>query len=444
VHKALFAFSSLASRTSRFSHLWVRFSLGHGLGHGHALRLYESKLREEWDFPKKIIDYNALKMILYQSYHLIRFMIYLKHKILNFIYLCFFVGINFLHAQDSSDVCSYSEAVSNQRQKTELKITKLDIDALNAAIDLGGGMYDEKIGAIVPFFPLLVEEEWEFFRKSIATRIGTLSTGNINESKKWHNDAVTIESLMEHAKIAAPYFKDMCLSIAQKTGTTANFGIDNHNLLKHKISIQRKVDEAIEAGISRQEAVATLRDAVRGTLIVDQPEQIPVIVEELKLAVSKIMREAIFINIWEEQRPSGYVGVHAKILFPVYDPNNIKIAGNIIAEVQIHLRCIMDGTVTCVKDRLPSLYDPRMEVDIDRHIQSAASKLLYLSAIKQCPKKADILIRSVSQFSPRAFIPHDDGGHYYMNDLRHFLFQKILEPSPHLWAIRVSQRSKRE
>jgi hypothetical protein len=265
-------------------------------------------------------------------------------------------------------------------------ILEIDSDSVKVVEEVGGGIYDREVDALLPLFPSLVRAEWLNYKNEIAARIGTIAPSPTKESASWRNSAKSIHQLIKDAQLAAPAFKKMCLCISNHTGCKVNFGIKNQCMIKGEKSINRKVHESITEGLSREEAVGRVRDALRGTLIAETPEQIQVVIHTLKDFAYANGIQIVFINVWEENRPSGYVGIHAKMLFPISDQNEFTSQRNIIAELQIHLHCIMDGTMESVKEREHLLYDKMRKGGVDPEIQTAASTLLYLTALKQCPK----------------------------------------------------------
>src|SRR4029077_11790368 len=139
--------------------------------------------------------------------------------------------------------------------------------------------------------------EWLNKKNEIAERIGPIYPAPTRESSLWRNNATTVDQLVQDAQIASPRFWENCILIANKTGSTASFGISNRYMIKSKKSINRKIQEAIlEEGISENEAVRKIRDALRGTIIAERPEQIPFIVQALKEFAYREGRDIVFIN----------------------------------------------------------------------------------------------------------------------------------------------------
>ncbi len=251
-----------------------------------------------------------------------------------------------------------------------------------------GGIYSHKLEAIVPFFSSYIRAEWISYKNEIAERIGVIHHPLNKQSDFWENSSDSIDSLLLDAKIAEPYFRKKCIEIAKRTNSVANFGILDLSIIKSKKSLIRKVKQIVkEKGIPEEWIIPKIRDALRGTIIADIPEQIPSIVDAIKEFAHEEGQEVVFVNLWEESRPSGYVGIHAKMLLPIHEIEKKAPHKYIIVEIQIHLRCIMDGTKECVKEREHLLYDQMRHGGINPELQTAASTLLYLTALKQCPKK---------------------------------------------------------
>ena len=203
----------------------------------------------------------------------------------------------------------------------------------------------------------------------------------------WKNSAPTVDLLIEDAKKAAPDFQRKCLLIAKLTASRASFGPEDKMICKSKASMERKILQDMESsGMSEDRALERLSDALRGSIIASRPEQIPQIVTMIQKLFDGYSDKVVFKNFWTDEKDSGYVGLHAKILFPVREngkkSNEEKF---VIAEIQIHLDSIMNGSHESVKEREQLLYEKVRKGPTDLHRVSAASTLLYLSALKQVP-----------------------------------------------------------
>lgn len=270
-----------------------------------------------------------------------------------------------------------------------LSFAEIDSQTLQIVEDIGGGVYYRELDAIIPFFPTILQEEWMNCKRLIAKRIGPIHPGPTKKSDNWKNNALTADQLIEDAHAAAPQFLKMCLAISQQTGTSTNFGIENRHMIKSRRSVQKKIHEYISSGFSYTEAVGKVRDSLRGTIIVEKIEQIPQVVDAIKKYAKNMGREVVFLNLWEENNPSGYVGIHAKMLFPVPSEEMNSNTKNINVEIQIHLKCIMDGTFKCAKERAHLLYAQMHQRGFDSKQPSVGSMLFYFTSMKQYLKKSD-------------------------------------------------------
>lgn len=259
------------------------------------------------------------------------------------------------------------------------KISPIEIDRQAAweVSKLGGGTYSEELQAIVPVQPRLVHDEWQRNKEIISKRIGKILPLETAESAQWQNTSRTIDALLLDVRQLAPSFLENCSYISLKTDSKLSFGPENAHMIKSKKSLKRKVkQDSQKIGITKEMAVTKIGDALRGTIITSSPTQIKPITEEIKAYAQRVGGKVFFRNYWEEDRQSGYVGVHAKLMLPAGDHW-------VLAELQIHLDAIMDGTMDCVKEREHALYEKGRTGSVDPVLLSGASKLLYLSALRR-------------------------------------------------------------
>lgn len=299
------------------------------------------------------------------------------------------VFISFQFHLSSIDLLSESLPVLLEKVN---KKHEIDRQAARLVMEVGGGSYYKEIQAIVPLQPELVHKEWQKRRLLIARKIGKVfPLASSKESALWQNKARSIKELVEDAQLVAPYFRKMCIKIAKKTNSRATFGPGDAFIVKSEKSLSRKVFQDMQTiGISEKQAIARINDAVRGTIVTTSPDCIPQIIEEMKSYITKIGGKIVFRNYWEEERSSGYVGIHAKILLPILVetcPSETD-DGFILTEIQIHLDCIMDGSKECVKEREHLLYEKGRTGKFDLALMAYASKLLYLTALKKWTDKS--------------------------------------------------------
>ena len=256
--------------------------------------------------------------------------------------------------------------------------------AAHFANTLGGGIYNPHLKVVVPASSKRVNIEWERSKNKIARAIGILPHPVDKKSMLWTNSAGSEQELINHANTLAPAFRDMCRDVSKKVGREVNFGPGDRCIVKAPESLHRKVaQDARVMGADQRDSLSKIGDALRGTLIVEKPGDIKNVVNEVIKLVNDQGGQVVFKNLWAEERQSGYMGVHAKILLPLAKegPDSEK---TLIVELQIHLKCIMDGTENCVKEREHLIYEHiRTGGVVNPAELSAASRLLYLTALKE-------------------------------------------------------------
>lgn len=248
-------------------------------------------------------------------------------------------------------------------------------------------VYNRELGIRVPLYPTQIQSEWKYRKNKIAKRIGKITPMQTEESDSWKNSAKSIDELFQDAVNTAPYFQKQCEEVAKTTGCRVYFG--KYALVKTKQSITQKVDRiARKHKIAKPKAIGKIRDAIRATLIVKTPEQVSSVVEAIKkLSASKRTKVVFHQNDWESERKDGYIGIHSSLLLPVRDEaGNQKKNKAVIAELQIHLECITNGTLECPKERAHLLYEKVRDDSIENKEIQAASTLMFLEGLQRCPE----------------------------------------------------------
>jgi hypothetical protein len=152
--------------------------------------------------------------------------------------------------------------------------------------------------------------------------------------------------------------------------------------------------------------VAQIGDVIRGSLLADRPEQIPLLLQSVTERVIAQGGKFFIKNFWEDPKPLslGYVGVHIKIRMPLPSKETNASEGQtpssldnqkkkyILMELQLHVKEIMDGTKDCAKEIAHLLYKTPQEAD--EKISSeiiGSSQLVYLAAMtKLLASKEDL------------------------------------------------------
>jgi hypothetical protein len=186
-------------------------------------------------------------------------------------------------------------------------------------------------GNVAQLGSMSTKQEVAEARNALAARIG-LVHGNAEpkESRTWKNTATSVDALAEDAKKAEPTLKSIIADAAEASGGEPNYGPGNAHALKAKDGLRDKVEK-------RGKPLATISDAVRGTIIVDSPEELGRASEVLTAAVEKAGGKIVYDNKFTYQNPAGYAGLHADVFLPTGD------GGMVRSEIQLHLRDINNG-----------------------------------------------------------------------------------------------------
>lgn len=190
-----------------------------------------------------------------------------------------------------------------------------------------------------------------FINDQAAARIGDVDVGDPKEPRTWKNAAKTPEELNAHAKATEPTLRDIVDSAARESGGDSFHGPGNKFATKRLDGIQRKANDP-----KKPIPVENQGDRVRGTIIVNKPEQIGPAVKVLQEKVEKNGGKLVADNKWKDGDKS-YSAVHADLLSKTPDGKPIRI------EVQIQLRSIADGTDHSIKEQSENIYKVTREAD---------------------------------------------------------------------------------
>lgn len=273
----------------------------------------------------------------------------------------------------------------NEIDKINIFIEGHEVDlkaAYLAYTRLNGGYYDSDFHAVLPCDVVLTEEQWKKAKDHIAQIIGPLPV--LSEQKiVWENSSKDIDNLLLDAIIASPMFKNDLDCIAYQTETKAYFGPEDRNLVKSRESLINKVSLDAEDLENEEEAISKIGDTLRGTIIVEDILKVPSVIAEIINYADFKDTPVTFKNFWLQDRESGYVGIHAKMLFPLPAIEENDAKRHLLVEIQIHLKSIADGTVDSVKERTHLIYEYARLENFNHLKFSAASKLLYLTAMNE-------------------------------------------------------------
>ena len=264
-------------------------------------------------------------------------------------------------------------------------ISRAEMEA--AVAPLGGGVWDPDLKVVIPNDPQQVAAHWNALKERTAQRIGDVPKGNPAGRKTWTNDHKrTAEGLHELATDTAGAWMQSLRGVATVVpGSAANFGPGDRFAVKSTESLNRKVSLLAGAeGVSADQIInGAIADSVRGTIVVNSPEDIG---QVIRAAVDKFGAENVCIdNKWGKAGySSGYVGLHASVRFPDAQGTTIK------GELQIHARAMNNGTADTPKEQAHTIYEvtrakgaashPSIQRHGTRKIE-AASQLLFAAAM---------------------------------------------------------------
>lgn len=241
---------------------------------------------------------------------------------------------------------------------------------------------------VVPLDPLQVATEHESAKSEIASRIHIDETReHMQESRRWENTSRTVDELVFDAEQVKVPFMLFLEKVADDSEGELCLKIDNPHIIKERVSLERKVTDDLKlVDLPKEAVVRKIGDALRNSVIVRTPEDITHFVQGLQQACLEKHWDVSFKNIWDEKsRPNGYVGVHARIRI-------VEEGKVVLAELQIHLPEIYDGTVCCAKEEAHRVYEyDRMAYGPDRtgrkimspSFTNPTGMLIYLSHMKK-------------------------------------------------------------
>jgi hypothetical protein len=141
--------------------------------------------------------------------------------------------------------------------------------------------------------------------------------------------------------------------------------------------------------------IRTIEDVIRGSLLVDKPEQIPLLIKSVTERVIEQKGNFYIRNFWNEpdSLSLGFVGVHIIMRMPVTyskayqkcvrDDEEITIYEDkryILMELQLHFKKMWDGTHDCAPEIAQWMHKTEAEEKISAEMLICA-KMVYLTAM---------------------------------------------------------------
>ena len=202
-------------------------------------------------------------------------------------------------------------------------------------------------GCFIPTNEEKIKKRWHDLKEQVRQEIGPVSPKPTSSSLLQQNSANTGDDLYKLGYEFVPDFKEIIEFTVAAVPGASHTGYKH--ILKSKTSIQNKINRDTADNI--KDPVKWMGDALRGTIIVDTPDQFRTVIKNLTKIVQQNGHSITYKNIFEQNYKSGYVGVHA--ILQLSNANKQKILG----EIQIHFKDINDGTTQCPKGYTHSLYE---------------------------------------------------------------------------------------
>ena len=252
--------------------------------------------------------------------------------------------------------------------------------------ELGGCTFDPTVQAYIPIHPERVDQAWLAQKELLREKIGPVYPKDSREmgSWFWQNTAISIDDLFVHATQAAPFFKSFMEEIATAISGRTYFGEKDKHIVKTRASIEEKVKKIITEqtkygqSFSERDAVITLNDSLRGTIIIDSIPQCLTTLNMLRNECAIVHYDLVFSNKFDANYPNGYVGIHAKVVYKYTFSGQKR---SVVSEVQIHFNAIEDGTPSCPSQSTHGLYEESRKI-LSQDDESKARKEKLDAAIK--------------------------------------------------------------
>ncbi|MBS4168329.1 hypothetical protein [Parachlamydia sp. AcF125] len=206
---------------------------------------------------------------------------------------------------------------------------------------------------VVPLDAEKVEQGYQEKKQEIASRISIIEDReHIQQARSWQNSSTTVADLLKDAESLKGTYAGFLREIAFQNNGEAHFGPDDMFITKSESSLRRKVNDDMKIlGKTEEQCTQQAGDSLRGTVVLEKPENITGFVRAFQEKCQEKGYDVTFKNVWKEDRSTGYVGVHAKVKM-VTDQGK-----TVLAELQLHLPQIYDGTIACVKEQSHHIYE---------------------------------------------------------------------------------------
>jgi len=237
--------------------------------------------------------------------------------------------------------------------------------------------------AVAPNDPKKLRAMWAKAAANMAKLMGVGSSPPeaMLQEKSWRNTTKEPlekpEDLHALAKSCEASWIKAVQHVATQAGGEANFGPGDAFAVKGMGSITRKMKKKMaDRGLSQADALqSSLGDAVRGTILADRAQDVGEAVRRAQAHFESLGGKMIVDNKFTPPPNStGYVGVHADVLFPTPDGGTIK------AELQFHPKALNSGDRECVKEQSHGLYEKSRDAKGDEVAKLDSAQMMLFTA----------------------------------------------------------------
>lgn len=232
---------------------------------------------------------------------------------------------------------------------------------------------DPEVGVVTKMFRK-VQGAWMKVVHSLRRELGDLEAGN-DKGVHWVNTATSPEELAKDAKALEPAFRALVQGSAFEADAEPNYGPKKADGSDWCLKSLKRLREKAEARDPTQ-----ISDSIRGTIVADDPKQIPKVIEALRArahaqgGVMRVDNKFKNANPWK----NPYRAVHVDVKIPVPGTNRY-----VIAEIQVHLRAFHDGTEDSPKETGHKIYEKMRTGTVDEKKARVASQLIVAQAYSQ-------------------------------------------------------------
>lgn len=209
-------------------------------------------------------------------------------------------------------------------------------------------------GYRVPRNESKLREIFERGRQAIAKALGGI--GDDAPAAPFSNGARSVDELIADSRATEATLRELIDGAAAAVKGESFYGEGGKNAVKTPESIGHKIRRIMSKNprLTEADAVQKIGDGVRGSLLVDTPEQVRAAITELRARAKKQGTKIVVDNKFadpDQFHKGGYAAIHCDVEFQTKGGRTLR------GELQVHLRSVYDGTPTCVKDRTHKLLE---------------------------------------------------------------------------------------